>query len=239
MYYERKFDFQVAARKRVSGDQTPSVCSPAAKHPPQGSSFSVARPDPTPSDRRDRSPFTPNASQAASHGFLIVTPRLEFPATVTKQSPDRISNRYKIAVSSSGFPAPARNRQKLSPPEFLIANLELEFFLSVAKSTKYKFLIANKRGFCVRRGGSRFCAPESRFAYRTVNPIMSNVTSVREVENEKWRLFARSIPYPRPLLPDFLAAARLTWQELICGSCHTFHRRLDHVWTLKMGHDQA
>jgi hypothetical protein len=72
-----------------------------------------------------------------------------------------------------------------------------------------------------------------------VNPIMSNVTSVREVENEKWRLFARSIPYPRPLLPDFLAAARLTWQELICGSCHTFHRRLHHVWTLKMGHDQA
>jgi hypothetical protein len=46
MYYERKFDFQVAARKRVSGDQTPSVCSPAAKHPPQGC-FSVARADPT------------------------------------------------------------------------------------------------------------------------------------------------------------------------------------------------
>ena len=80
-----------------------------------------------------------------------------------------ISNRYKTAVFSSGFPAPARNRQEPSPPEFLIANLELEFFLNIAKSMKYKFLIANKRGFFVRCGRSCFRAPESLFVCRNLS----------------------------------------------------------------------
>jgi hypothetical protein len=118
MYHERKFDFQVAARKRASGHQPPSVCSPAAKHPPQGSTFSVARADPTPSDRRDGSPFTPSASQAATHGFLIVTPRLEFAATVTKQSPDRISNRYKMLFSLRDFPLRHEIGKKHRLPNF-------------------------------------------------------------------------------------------------------------------------
>jgi hypothetical protein len=223
MYYERKFDFQVAARKRVSGDQTQSVCSPAAKHPPQGSTFSVARADPTPSDRRDGSPFTPNALQAASHGFLIVTPRLEFPATATKESPDRISNRYKIAVFSSGFPAPARDRQEASPPEFLIANPRLRPLLNTSKSRKCKFLIANR----------------SHFLWRKRASSGSGSASPQRTGTQTRCVSLAPIPYSWPLLPDFDAAARLTWQELNCGSCYTFHRRLDHVWTLKMGHDQA
>ena len=33
-------------------------------------------------------------------------------------------------------------------PKFLIANLELEFFLNISKSIKYNFLIANKLHFC-------------------------------------------------------------------------------------------
>jgi hypothetical protein len=147
MYYEIKFDFQIAARKRASGDHTPSACSPAAKPPPQASTLFITRTGLAPSDRRDGAASTPNTSRAVRHGFLIVTPRLEFPATLTKQSPGRISNRYKIAVFTSGLPAPARNRQEPSPPEFLIANLELEFFLRASKSAKYNFLIANKRGF--------------------------------------------------------------------------------------------
>jgi hypothetical protein len=168
MYYENEFEFRIAARRRASGDHTPSACSSAAKLPPQGSNFFVTRTDSTPPDRH-ATRFTQNASRATSHGFLIVTPRLEFPATVTKQSPVRISNRYKIAVFSSELPVPARNRRESSPLELLIANLELEFFLNIAKSTKYKFLIANKCGFCVRQVGSRFCAPESLFTGRNLS----------------------------------------------------------------------
>jgi hypothetical protein len=168
MYYERKFEFQIAARKRAAGDQPQTAWSLAAKCPPQGSAFFIARAHPTPSDRRHGASYTPDTSRAIPHGFLIVTPRLEFRATVTKQSPARISNRDKIAVFSPGFPASARNRREPSPPEFLIANLELEFFLNIAKSMKYKFLIANKRGFCVLRRGWRFRAPESLFACRNL-----------------------------------------------------------------------
>jgi hypothetical protein len=164
MYHERKFEFQAAARKRAAGEQVRSACSLAAKGPPPGSAFFVARTDPTASARRDSAASTPGRSRAARHGFLIVTPRLEFPATVTKQSPSRISNRYKIAVFTSGFPAQARNGQEPSPPQFLIANLELEFFLRASKSAKYNFLIANKRGFSLHSSRSRFCAPESLFA---------------------------------------------------------------------------
>ena len=229
MYYERKFEFQIAARKRASGDQTPSVCSLAAKQLPQGSAFFVTRTDLTPSDRGDGAAFTPNTSRAASHGFLIVTPRLEFPAKLTRQSPDRISNRYKIAVFSSELPVHARNRQEASPPEFpwapwrLIANLRLKFLSSASKSIKYKFLIANR----------------SHFLWRKRTSSGSDSASPQRTGTETRCVSLAPIPYSRPLLPDFGAAARLSWQELNCGSCHTFHRRLDHVWTLKMGHDQA
>jgi hypothetical protein len=161
MYYEIKFDLQIAAQKRVAGNQSRSVHWLVVNHQPQGPNFFVTGANPTPSKRRHDSPFAIPTSRAASQGFLIVTPGLEFPATLTKQSPGRISNRYKLAVFSPGFPAPARNRQESSPPEFLIANLELEFVLSASKSAKYNFLIANKRGFCRRRSGSRFYGPES------------------------------------------------------------------------------
>ena len=184
MYYERKFEFQIAARKRAAGDQLRSACSLAAKHPPQGSAFFAASTRRTLSKLGRSSPFTIHKSRVTSHGILIVTPRLEFPASATKQSLERISNRYKTAVFSSESPVHARSRREPSPPEFpwapwrLIANPELEFFLNIAKSTKYKFLIANKRDFCVRRGGrgfsrrcdgSRFSATESLFAGRNLN----------------------------------------------------------------------
>ena len=168
MYYERNFELQIAAHQRAAGDPIRSACSLAAKNPPQGSTFFVARTSPTPSDRGDGAASAPNTSRAASHGFLIVTPRLEFPATVTKQSPASISNRYKIAVFSSGLAMAARNHRE-PRPEFLIANLELEFFLNIAKSMKYKFLIANKRGFSVRCGGSPSRSPESLFECRNLS----------------------------------------------------------------------
>ena len=164
MYHERKFEFQAAARKRAAGEQVRLACSLAAKRPPLGSAFIVARTDPTFSDRRDGAASAPDRSRAVLHGFPIVTPRLEFAATLTKQSLGRISNRYKIAAFTSGFPAPARNRQEPSPPEFLIANLELEFFLRASKSAKYNFLIANKRGFCIRRGRIGF-VPRNLFLH--------------------------------------------------------------------------
>ena len=182
MYYEIKFEFQIAARKRAAGHQSPSACSLAAKHPPQASNFSVAITPRTLPKLGHSSPFTIHKSRAASHGFLIVTPRLEFPATVTKQSPARISNRYKTAVFSSGFPAPARNRQEPSPPEFLIANLELEFFLNIAKSMKYRFLIANKCDFSVRCGRSCFRAPESLFVCRNLSSENRSTTLAGRLE---------------------------------------------------------
>ena len=168
MYHEIKFDFQIAARKRAAGDQSRSDRSLAAKDPPQASNFSVAITPRTLSKLGHGSPCTIRKLRVTRHGILIVTPRLEFPATLTKQSPSRISNRYKIAVFTSGFSAPARNRREPSPPEFLIANLELEFFLNILKSTKYKFLIANKRGSCIRRGPIALYAPESLFARRNL-----------------------------------------------------------------------
>ena len=222
MYYERKFEFQVAARKRASGDQTPSVCSLAAKQLPQGPTFSVTHTDLTPSDRGDGAAFTPNTSRAASHEFLIVTPRLEFPAKLTRQSPDRISNRYKIAVFSSELPVHARNRQEASPPGFpwapwlLIANLRLKFLSSASKSIKYKFLIANR----------------SHFLWRKRTSSGSDSASPQRTGTETPCVSLAPIPSSWLLLPDFGAAARLTSQELNCGSCYTFHRRLDHVWTL-------
>jgi hypothetical protein len=169
MYYEIEFEFQTAARKRAACQQVRPACSFPAKRLPPASAAFVALTHRKPSDRRDGALSAPNSSRAARHGFLIVTPRLEVPATVTKQSLGRTSNRYKTAVFSSRFPAPARNRKEPSLREFLIANLELEFFLNIVKSTKYKFLIANKRGFCLHSSGSRFCAPESLFARRNLS----------------------------------------------------------------------
>jgi hypothetical protein len=169
MYYEIKFGFQIAARKRAAGDPIRSACSLAAKHRPRGSTFFVARTGPTPSDCRDGAASAPNTSRAASHGFLIATPRLEFPATVTKQGLGCVSDPYKIGVFSSGRAIPAGNHRAPPRPEFLIANLELEFFLNVAKSMKYKFLIANKCDFSARSGGSRFRDPESLFRCRNLS----------------------------------------------------------------------
>jgi hypothetical protein len=169
MYYEREFEFQIAAGNRAAGDQTRLACSLAAKLPAQASTFFVARTGPTPSGRLDGTASALNTSRAPSHGILIETPRLEFPATLTKQRLRLTSNRHKIAVFSSGLAIPARNHREPPPPAFLIANLELEFFLNIAKSTKYKFLIANKRGFSVRCGGSRSRAPESLFVCQNLS----------------------------------------------------------------------
>ncbi len=140
MSYEIKSAFQIASRKRAAGDQARSPCSLPAKHPSQGSNFSLTRTGLMPSDG---AASTPDTSRAASHGILIETPRLEFPATATKQRLRPTSNRDKIAVFSSGFPALARNRQQPWPPEFLIANLELEFRITHTKLSPLR--ISNRK----------------------------------------------------------------------------------------------
>jgi hypothetical protein len=167
MYYEIEFEFQIAARKRAAREQVRPACSLAAKRPLRGSPSVARTPRSLPKLGRG-SPFTIRKSRVTSHRILIETPRLEFPATPTKQTLRPSSNRDKITLFSSGLAASARNRREPSPPEFLIANLELEFFLNIVKSTKYKFLIANKLGFCLHSSGSRFCAPESLFARRNL-----------------------------------------------------------------------
>jgi len=168
MYYEIEFELQTAARKRADGDQSRSACLQEAKRQLRGSP-SVARTPRTLPKLVRGSPFTVRKSRVTSRPILIETPRLEFPATSTKQTLRPSSNRDKITLFSLGLAAPARSRREPSPPECLIADLELEFFLSIVKSTKYKFLIANKRGFRVHSGGSRFCAPESLFARQNLS----------------------------------------------------------------------
>ncbi len=169
MYREREFEFQIAARKRAAGDQLRSACSLAAKRPPQASTFLAAFAPRTLPKLGHGSPFTIHQSRVTSHAILIETPRLEFPATATKQSSGRISNRVQNRMFSLRDCPPRHEIGAAPPPEFLIANLELEFFLNIAKSMKYKFLIANKCGFCVcpRRDrvfvpGISFPVPESK-----------------------------------------------------------------------------
>jgi hypothetical protein len=169
MYRERKFEFQIAARKRAAGDQLRSACSLAAKHQPQSSTFFVAFTPRTLCKPGYGLPFMLQRSRVTSHRILIETPRLEFPATPTKQTLRPTSNRDKITLFFSRLAVPPRNHRDTSPPEFLIANLELEFFLNIAKSMKYKSLIANKRRFSVRCDGSRFRAPESLFGCRNLS----------------------------------------------------------------------
>jgi hypothetical protein len=152
MLYERKFGFQIAAQERASGSKARSAYMLARKLPPRGSKFFVDR-TATVSKCRRGSPSTIHKPRVANHGILIETQRLEFPATRTKQRLRFISNRDKTAVFSSGLPVEAQNQRESSPPEFLIANLELEFFLSTSKSIKYNFLIANKLRFCAQESG--------------------------------------------------------------------------------------
>ena len=167
MYYERKFELRIAGESpAIQFDRLPR--SRRSTRRETRSSWAPS-PHRTLSNLGHGSPFTIHKSRVTSHSILIETPRLESPATPTKQSPVRISNRDKIAVFSSRFPAPARNRQEPPPPEFLIANLELEFFLSDSKSAKYNFLIANKRGFFICCGGSHRGAAESLCGCRNLS----------------------------------------------------------------------
>jgi hypothetical protein len=164
MLYERKFGFQIAAQERASGSKARSAYTLARKLPPRGSKFFVDR-TATVSKCRRGSPSTIHKPRV-----LIETQRLEFPATRTKQRLRFISNRDRTAVFSSGLPVEAQNQRESSPPEFLIANLELEFFLSTSKSIKYNFLIANKL---------HFCAPESG---ESVKPNSRSKTDLAESE---------------------------------------------------------
>src|ERR1700747_2189361 len=77
--------------------------------PPRGSKFFVDRTATTVSKCRRGSPSTIQKPRVASHGILIETQRLEFPATRTKQRLRFISNRDKTAVFSSGLPVEAQN----------------------------------------------------------------------------------------------------------------------------------
>jgi hypothetical protein len=176
VHYKRKFEFQIAARKRVTSDQIRLPCSPAATRPPQGSNLSSAPTARVLSKVGCDSPSTIHKSRVKSHRILIETPRLESPATPTKQRLRLTFNRGKTRflcapsrIAASGLPVRPRNRRELSPLEFLMANLELEFLLSAAKSMKYKFLTANKRGFLRPLGrialsftGISSCMPESK-----------------------------------------------------------------------------
>jgi hypothetical protein len=114
--------------------------------------------------------LTNHKSPVTSHGFLIGTPRLEFPTTQTKQSADPISNRDRLAYfravflpwwtrfSRSGrFAGTLITDRSPHLTEFLIANPELEFRLSPSKHTHLK--ISNREYIAVFQ--SAFSHPAS------------------------------------------------------------------------------
>ena len=102
MYHEIESEFQIAARKRAVGDQICPACAPAGEHPLQGANFYVVLRPRTPSMLSRSSPCPLHLSRVTSHRILIETPRLEFPATLTKQRLRSTSNRDTMALFSPG-----------------------------------------------------------------------------------------------------------------------------------------
>jgi hypothetical protein len=80
---------------------------------------------------------------ASSLQKLIVTPRLEFPATPRKQSPEAISNRYKPPISyPARFSTKAISQSEISSGIPTVAHLtRLEPRLSIVRSSRCRFLI--------------------------------------------------------------------------------------------------
>src|ERR1700719_4717976 len=121
------------------------------------------------------SSFQPRAS---SLKILIANARLEFNVSHSKQNLLKISNRERIAIFHPRFhPLAHKGRATTRPPKVqprfrplcssfqprasslqnLIANPELEFPATTRKqSIGIESNRKKKRGFCVRRGGSRF-----------------------------------------------------------------------------------
>ena len=80
---------------------------------------------------------------SASRVFLIVTPRLEVPATHTKHSTKLISNRYKSPISCpQRFPAKACFRAAIRTVTLFVAHLTHRYArTSIIRSLRCRFLV--------------------------------------------------------------------------------------------------
>ena len=118
--------------------------------------------------------------------YLIGTPRLEFPTTRTKQSPDPISNRDRLAYFRAVFPPrftrfshSGRSAGTLitdhSPQitDFLIANPGLGFPLSPSQHTHLK--ISNREYIAVFRSDFMIRLSAANAAFKSKDLPLQNV----------------------------------------------------------------
>jgi hypothetical protein len=152
MSYEAESEFQIAARTRGVGGATFHRAPQPRPRIPLVTQHSLAQG----LDVSEESRITTRSQ------ILIVTPRLEFPANATKQTPRPISNRYKthffhLGTACTSRLAAAPSSLYALPPSLknpwppcggrLIANLELEFSVNPIRITKLEF--PNRKFFAI------------------------------------------------------------------------------------------
>jgi len=193
MFSERASEFQIAARTRGAG------CV-AIRRAPQPRLRISRIPHHWLAPRRFTSEelFITTASR-----ILIVTPRLEFPASATKQTLPAISNRYKLCLLQLGvtctsrFAAVPSSLQPLIPRlQNLIANLELEFRVTLIRITKLQF--SNRKFLAISSFPTRATNRESQ----ATEPLIENARLRSELSvNDSSRLQISNrerIGYPVP-----------------------------------------
>jgi hypothetical protein len=163
MFCETESEFQIAARTRGAG----------------GVAFRRA---PQPSPRislihhhllAQRRLGASERSITPASRILIVTPRLRFPASATKQTLSPISNRYKLPLLHLDAVRPS--------VENLIENARLKSELSGNFPTVCKFLIENGSGFPIPPRSAN--PPRYEFHLRISKPPISNLPTARRIRD--------------------------------------------------------
>ena len=157
MFCETESEFQIAARTRRASR---AAFRHALQLRPRISLISYP-------SRAQRLAAVEGSLIATAPRILIVTPRLEFPASATKQTLPAISNRYKPpllqldATWTSRFDAVSSSLQLLPPRlQNLIANLELEFRINHIRINELEF--SNRKFFAISSLPTRATNRESQ-----------------------------------------------------------------------------
>ncbi len=206
MFCEAESEFQIAARTRDAGG---AAFRHARKARPRISL--ICHPS-----RAQRFAASEGSHIPAAPQILIVTPRLEFPASATKQTLPAISNRYKLrflhldAACTSRFAAVASTLQARLPnlkhpwPPVggrLIANLELESRVNPIRISELKF--SNRKFLAISSFLSRTAYRESQAPVlienaRLKSELNGNECSHLQISNRERIGVSRSTALPNP-----------------------------------------